>query len=237
MVRLGHTNIRVRGAEFPVASQRADRTMHGWEGLASAVVGLVLIGAVAALTTWIGDTHAFQTIRYVLAIASWLAAGLLWSAVWAFVNRLFGGQARLGRHLFILGCCMLALGSWKLISVRAAYAYSMEWLTRYGNHMGIVIICGVVFFHLCTIEPDHPKRFAAAAMLLIVIDSGMVLMSSLQRSGRLADELYMSVILPPTVHQSPDHEVEEFLGSAARLKATVDADHARSFKSDDSDGQ
>ncbi len=235
VVRLGHTNLRVRGADFPVEKERADTTMHGWEGLAPGLVGLVLIGAVAGMTTWIDDSHSFQAIRYVLAVASGLMAGLVWSSIWAFANRLFGKHARLGRHLFIIGCGLMALAIWKVISSVTAYAYSMEWLTRYGNHMGIVIVCGIVFLHLCTVKPEHARRFAVTGLILMAIGSGMVLMNNLQRSGRLADELYMSALLPPNVRQSPDHTVEAFLGDASRLKAAVDAERAKPVKNDGSD--
>ena len=237
VVRLGHTNLRVRGADFPVAQERADTTMHGWEGLAPALLGLLLIGAVAAVTTWIDDSQPFQAIRYVLAVAVGLVAGLLWSSIWAFANRLFGLHARLGRHLFILGCGLMALAVWKVVSSVAAYAYSMEWLTRYGNHAGIVIVSGIVFLHLCTIKPEHPKRFAMISLILMALGSGMVLMNNLQGSGRLADELYMSSLLPPTVRQSADQNIETFLGEAARLKAGVDADRTQPVKGDGSEAQ
>ena len=37
--------------------------------------------------------------------------------------KLFGGQARLGRHLFIAGGGLLALTVWEMICVVAAYAF------------------------------------------------------------------------------------------------------------------
>jgi hypothetical protein len=47
----------------------------------------------------------------------------------------------------------------------------------------------------------------------------------------------MSVLLPPSLRQSPDHSVDDFMGSAAKLKAEADADRKRSVKSEDNDDE
>ncbi|MDC8756097.1 FHA domain-containing protein [Janthinobacterium fluminis] len=227
VVRLGHSNLRLRGADHPVPAELTDTTMHGWEGGTPALLGLGLIGATALLTNWLNDTQPFQAVAYLLVLSYALAGGLVWSGVWAFGNRLFGRHARLGRHLFILGCGLAALEAWKLSSSVLAYSYSMEALTRYGRHAIIAIVCCMVFFHLRTIKPHHPRRLAAACMVLLLIGSSLGLMSNLQLSGRVADEPYMAVLLPPAFRLSPDHTPEEFFGRAAKLKSGVDAERAR----------
>ena len=233
VVRLGHTNLRVRGADFPLPPELADTTMHGWEGARPALAGLALIAAMALLATWLDDTETFQAIRYLLALASGLGAGLVWSGIWAFANRLFGGHARLGRHLFILGCGLAAMEVWKMSSAAVAYAWSLEGLTRYGSHMLIGIVCAMIFFHLCTIKPQHGRPFASTSLILLVLGSALVLMSNLQRTGRLSDEPYMALIMPPALRLSPDHTLDEFMRNAGPLKAAADA--ARSDEGTDND--
>lgn len=223
VVRLGHTRLRVRAASHPVPPEVADTTMHGWEGAAPAIVGLGLIGAIAAVSTWLSDTAAFDAVRYLLVIAYALGGGLLWGALWAFGNRLFGHHARLGRHLFILGCAMAAMEVALILGSMAAYAYSFEALTRYGSHVLIALGCGMIFFHLRTVKPRHPRRLAAICLALMVLVSSLTLMGNLQSHGRLADEPYMAVLLPPLLRISADHTPEQFLASAAALKAEVDA--------------
>ncbi len=202
VVRLGHTNLRLRGADHAVPAELADTTMHGWEGGAPALAGGGLIAATAALTNWLGDTQSFQAIAYLLVISYALAGGLVWSSIWAFGNRLFGQRARFGRHLFILGCGLVAMEAWKMLSGVVAYSYSLAWLTRYGRHAIIAIVCCMVFFHLRTIKPHHPRRLALSSLILLLLGSGLGLMSNLQLHGRLADEPYMAVLLPPAFHRS-----------------------------------
>jgi hypothetical protein len=230
VVRLGHTRLRVRAADFPVAAEMADTTMHGWEGTTPASIGLVLIATFSCVETWLSDVEPFALIRYLLVLASSLAAGLLWAGVWALANRLFGSHARLGRHLFILGGGVAVVGVWRAGSTVLAYAWSAESLTRYGNLGTLAIACGMLFFHLITIKPHHPRRFAVAAWIMLVGGAGLMLMTNLQSTGRAADELYMSVLLPPEARRSQDRSVDQFMTNAAKLKTDLDAARTRAVK-------
>ncbi|KQQ39922.1 hypothetical protein ASF61_03660 [Duganella sp. Leaf126] len=240
VMRLGHTRLRIRSADFPVPAEVADTTMHGWEGTVPATIGLALIAVFSCLGTWISDIEPFALIRYLLVLASSLGLGLLWAGAWGLANRLFGSHARMGRHLFILGSGMAAVFIWRALSNVIAYAWSAEVFTRYGSLVTLAIVCAVLFFHLITIKPHHPRRFAITAWVMLVAGSALSLLNNLQSTGRTADELYMSVLLPPEVRHSPDHSLAQFLGNAAKLKQGADAARARSVKDglgdDDDDG-
>ena len=235
IVRLGHTRLRVRASDHPVAPELSDTTMHNWEGLRPAMTGLAMIGASAAFSNWLGDAEAFDPISYLMVIASALGAGLVWAAIWAVANRLFGLTARFGRHLFIIGCGLLAMEVWELGSNVAAYALSLEVLTRYGRHMFIVIVCAMIYYHLRTIKPQHPRRFGLVAVVLAILGSTLILLSNLQISGRLADEAYMSAIYPPALRLSPNHTTEAFFRDAAGLQRAVDAERGKAAKGADED--
>lgn len=227
VIRLGHTSLRVRGADFPVPPELVDRTMHGWEGALPGLVGMLLVGIVALLTVWLRDTQPFQLSRYLQGLAYGVAAGLVWGGVWAFSNRLFGRHARFGRHLFIFGCGLAAIAAYKALSSIVAYAWSIEWLVRYGMHVAIALIAGMVYFHLGTVRPQRRRYFAASCALLALLGSGLTLVGNLQASGRVADQLYMPLLLPPELRASPDHSVDEFMADAAAMKARIDAERIR----------
>ena len=237
VVRLGHTRLRVRASDHPVAPELSDTTRHDWEGLRPAVAGLTMIGASAAFSNWLSDADAFEPISYLMIIAYALGGGLVWASIWAVANRLFGHVARFGRHLFIIGCGLLAMEVWELGSNVAAYALSLEVLTRYGRHMFIVIVCAMIYYHLRTIKPQHPRRFGLVAVVLAILGSTLILLSNLQISGRLADEAYMSVIYPPALRLSPDHTTDAFFRDAARLQRAVDAERGKAARGEaDDDG-
>ncbi|MCA1245035.1 FHA domain-containing protein [Massilia sp. MS-15] len=227
VVRMGHTSLRVRPADFPVPAELRDRTMHGWEGLLPGLVGVLLAGLVALLLTWLFDAQPFELLNYVLAPAAGIGAALLWSSLWAFMNRLFGRYTRLGRHLFIFGCGMSVLVGFRLLAAVAAYAYSLEWLTRYGSHVAVATIAGIIYFHLATIKPSLRRRLRAACAAVAVLASSLVLIVNQQRQGFVADELYMAVLLPPELRASPDATVAEYMAEVAAMRAELEAERAR----------
>jgi hypothetical protein len=234
VVRMGHTSLRVRPADYPVPAELLDRTMHGWEGLLPGTVGVLLAGLVALLVTWLLDAQPFELLNYVLAPSAGIGVALLWSSLWGFVNRLFGRHARLGRHLFIFGCGLGALVGFQLLAALVAYAYSLEWLTRYRSHAAVATVAGIVYFHLATIKPSLRRRLRALCAMVAVVASSLVLVVNQQRHGRLADELFMSVLLPPQVRASPDATVAGYMASVeamqAELKAELDAERKAAGK-------
>ncbi len=232
--RVGHTTLRVRAADFKVAPELLDRTRHGWEGLVPGLVGILMTSAAALFTVWINDTQSFQLVRYLQALAYGIGAALVWGGAWAFANRLFGRHARLGRHLFIFGCAVMALTAYKIVSSGVAYAFSLEALTRYSSHAVIAIVAGMVFYHLSTVKPHNTRRFALACTVLALLGSGLKLLSNEQRTGSLADDPYMSVVLQPSMRVSPDHSVDEFMGDVTALKGKLDQERTKKVKDEES---
>ncbi|MFC0169818.1 FHA domain-containing protein [Pseudoduganella danionis] len=237
VIRLGHTRLRVRSADFVVAPELADTTMHGWEGAAPAISGLLLASAFALVETWFNDIENFALVRYVLALASCLGAGLLWSGAWGLANRLFGSHARFGRHIFILGSGLCVMGVWRLLSTAMAYAWDATVLTRYGNLVILAIACSMLYFHLRTIKPHHPRRYAIGSGITYAASAMLLLLLNLQSTGRAGDELYMSALLPPQWHQSADRSVDRFMADAAALRNAADAARTRGSSSNDDEDE
>jgi hypothetical protein len=223
--RLGHTNLRVRTADYSVADEMQDTTLHYWEGLPPALTGLALLVLLAFFSIWITNTDKAESIRYVTGLMGILSVGLLWSGGWSLANRLFGGQTRFGRHLFIAASGLVVMEIVSMLASLAAYAFSLESLTRYGSHVAVAIGAGMVYFHLVTINPlQKRKRFAVTAVLLFFLGSGMTLIVNYQSRGHLADELYMSELFSPSLRLSSDKSIEQFIAESKQLKPKIDAE-------------
>ena len=227
VVRIGHTSLRVRAASFPVAPELEDRTFHRWEGVLPGAAGILLAGGVALFARWVSDTQYLEFGRYFEALAVGIGAALLWGGAWAFANRLFGRHARLGRHLFVFGCGLAAFAVTALLAATAAYAFSAEFLTHYASHAVTLLLAAMVYFHLCTVKPEHRRSYRWVAAGLAVLGSGLILTYNLQRTSRLADELYMAVLLPPEVRVSRDHGIDEFMREVEGMKEGLDRGRGR----------
>jgi hypothetical protein len=235
IVRIGHTALRVRAADCPVAPELLDRTFHGWEGALPGAAGLLLAGVVALLVRWFSDTEFFELVRYAEALAGGLAAALLWGGIWACANRLFARHARLGRHLFVFGCGAAALAGYALLGSLLAYAFSAEGFTHYASHVATVLLAGMIYFHLCTIRPRNRVRYRWICAGCAVLCSALILAGNVQRTGRWSDELYMSVLMPPAMRVSPDHGVDEFMRDVEAMKGPLDRSRGRKPGDDDFD--
>ncbi|QJQ06544.1 FHA domain-containing protein [Undibacterium piscinae] len=227
VVRLGQTNLRIRSADFQVEQEAFDTNNYAWEGMPPAIAGLVLICLLGVFGTWLADTEKFGLVRYLIALAPLFATGLVWSGMWAFANRLFGGHARFGRHLFIAACGLMLAELWSFASSLAGFAFSLEVLTRYSSHIFVAICAATLYFHLTTIKPRHPRRLLVTVTLLAMLGSGLVLMMNYQRHGRLADEAYMTEMFSPSLRLSQDHSVDQFMAGAEKLKATVERERKK----------
>jgi hypothetical protein len=235
--RIGHTSLRVRCADWPVTEEIADTTFHDWEGWPPALTGLVLITGVAVADIWLGDADKFEATRYLIVIAVTWSLAMLWCGTWSFANRLFEGNSRLGRHLFILGCGFAAIALWSAVSGALAYALSMEVFTRYGSHVVIAILAGMVFFHLLHIKPYRVRLFAATSIILALLGSGLMLMINYRSNGLLADELFMHDRLPPAMRLSRDKPISQFINEAARLKERVDGERTKPVNADEEESE
>ena len=235
VARIGHTALRVRAADWPVAPELVDRTFHRWEGVLPGALGLLLAGAVALLARWLADDSLFEVARYAEALAAGLAVALLWGGAWACANRLFARHARLGRHLFVFGCGVTALAVYVVLGSTLAYAFSAEAFTHYASHVAVVLVAGAVYFHLCTIRSQNRVRYRWICAGLAVLCSSLILAGNVQRTGRLSDELYMAVLMPPTVRVSPDHGLDEFMRGVEGMKGPLDRSRGRKPGDDDID--
>ncbi len=227
IIRLGQTNLRIRTSDFAVENETVDSNNYGWEGWPPALAGFVIICLLSLSGTWLSEVEKFAPIHYLIALAQVVATVSLWSGIWAFANRLFGGHARFGRHLFIAACAMSAAQVFGYLSSLLGFAFSWEVFTRYGSHVFIAILACTLYFHVSTIRPRHAHRLILNAIILSVMGSGLMLMTNYQRSGRLADELYMNDLFSPALRMSGNDSVAHFMTSAEKLKARVDSERSK----------
>ena len=220
--RLGHTHLRIRTADYPVAEEVTDSTNHHWEGWLPALTGLLLLLMTGLLSTWLADLNQGTLSKYLLELVSVFGFAIGWSGVWALFSRLFNGHARFGRHLFIVSAGLAFLELWEHGSGLLAYAMSWESLQTFSAHPMIFICAVVLYFHFITAGNKQPKRLQLVLAAIAILGSAIAMTKEYQASNHLAGELYMSNIYPPAVRISRDHSLDDFMNDMEALKEKVD---------------
>jgi hypothetical protein len=221
-VKLGNAHVRIRNAGYVADDKLINKASLKFDGILPAIAGLLMLTFSSLLSVWLVSTNNFSMVSYLFALAMVLALVILWGGCWAFATRVISGHARFARHLFIVSSAFILIDLWELISTLIAYSFSLEFFTAYGNHATMLIVAIMVFFHLTTISDQHHRRFIGISTAFAIFGSGLILLSNYQRSGNLADELYMSHLLPPELRQSKNQPDEEFIQEAKQLKNKLD---------------
>lgn len=227
ILKLGRTRVRVRDVNFTVDKELIDHTTSRWEGLPPALTGLAMITASTLLSTWLLDFEQARAVSYIYSIMIVFALVITWCGVWAFASRVMSGHARFGRHIFIAASAIILMDCWDALSHTAAYVFSLETLTRYGSHILVAIAGGMIFSHLYVINPKHPKHLFKISLVIAMLGSCVILMNNYLRDGSLADELYMSHLLPPATRLSGNQSTSDFLDEAKTLKAHLDSERLK----------
>jgi hypothetical protein len=220
--RLGHTHLRIRTADYPVAAEITDLTNHHWEGWLPAFAGLALLLITGLTSTWLADLNQGTLSKYLLELVSVFGFAIGWSGVWALFSRLFNGQARFGRHLFIISAGIAFLEVWEHATGLLAYAFSWEALQTFAIHPTIYICGAVLYFHFIAAGNRSPGRLKLYLAAVAILGSVITMTKEYQASNHLASELYMKRIYPPAVRISRDHSLDEFMSNMEALKEKTD---------------
>jgi hypothetical protein len=221
--RLGHTRLRIRTPDYQVAAEQTDPTNHRWEGMLPAAAGLLLLVITGLLTTWLSDLNQGSLSKYLLELVSVVGFALGWSGVWAVFSNLFNGQARFGRHLFIVSLGLAGLELWDYASSMLAYAFSWETLAHFTVHPLIVICAIVLYFHMRTAGNKRLGRLKLYLVALALVGMTISMTKQYQVSNHLGNELYLNQLYPPVLRISRDISLAEFMVDIEALKAEVDS--------------
>ena len=222
LVRAGHSTFRVRPIDQQVAPERLDTTAHAWEGVRPAIVAVLMLTLLAMFNAWSLDTTTQEGLVYQTTVALVLGAMVAWAGIWALLNRLFAGRARFGRHLLIGATFGVVSFAVSLVAQLLAYAFSLDWATRFDSYLSLVVLSIAVYFHVATITPlslSFARRSAAAFGVLAIGLFGLYRYATDQRFG---DSLYMTSIQWPAIRMVAPVSTEAFVKDISDLKTRAD---------------
>ncbi|HUZ72649.1 MAG TPA: FHA domain-containing protein [Stellaceae bacterium] len=221
--RIGHTLLRVRGAHYPVAAERAASAQRRrWPTLVGAAVAVL---AAAAGMLWLSDYSEPRIANYVVPLMAMAIAIAMWSTVWTVITRIFAGQARFEENLLVGLVGALGFETWYVLSATGAFGFSSLALVNY-RYVGFWCIFALVCHaHLRHISPGRsPLREAVVGGMLVLAVAVQVLVQLDPRSG--IEQTYVYRLMPPAFRLSPVANEKSFFAAVGKLQDQLDRDRA-----------
>jgi len=223
IVRIGHTQLRVRPRGFSVPLEE-DLRKRDWAKL-PAVCVVASVTAVAAIAgahyQSSGEAIAASSLLGVLFVA--IGAVLVWSAGWAFASRLVTSQWSYLAHITVAGVAILAFMS--VDEVVGALAFAFGWARL--REWDLLLTAGVFAFqcyrHLRLVSRSHRRRLAAVGLAVsLVCFGGPTLLRWLAVRDNPNKMAYLTDIRPPTWRLASGVTPEKFVTRAETLRLRVD---------------
>ncbi len=226
--RLGHTLIRVRSSDWPLAEERSLSRLPVWP---FALLGFVLVLAYGAWQLWLGDVQE-KAPQYLYGLGSLALALCMWSAMYALFGRLFTGVERFFSHLAIASAGYLTgtliLNSLELL----AFSASWLWPIRITQPVVVLVAAMTVRFHLRLADPRHWRTLRIGVVVVATLAIIIPLAQHWVSHQRLTDVQTINSSEHPALRLASPVSLQEFSAAAGSLKARVD----KARKTDEDNG-
>jgi len=224
VLRIGHTLVRLRHGDEPVADEQP--LARGGSPWPYAIAALALVLLLALLDIRLADTGEPKLARYLTSVFALIAVVLAWTSGWAVVSRLFHGHASFGRHLRIAACALLAYSLYDLASGYGAFALSMPPLARF-VYAGAWVLFGLACFaHLRALGPARLRLKGAVVVVLVALGIGTQTLKLDDWRVAAGQPPILQRLAPPWMRVVAAQAPAAFLDEAAMLRASLDATRA-----------
>lgn len=225
VIRIGRTDLRIRGAEYVLPRERA---LTGPPRIIPIIAALsvVLLG-IDALSLWLHQVTEPRLSYYLPALLGLPAYAVSWAGVWAILCRIFSGQARFERQLLIGLSGLLAFMLYQQLSDFTPFAVSWYAPTKYGFVASYALLAVIVFWHLREIGPTRLRlKGGIVAGLAVVAVAAQWLIESEARFNYGQQDAARH-LLPTAFRLKPFRDEDAFFGDVEKLKGQLDRDRKK----------
>lgn len=223
VVRIGHTQLRIRPADFTVAAEKplpADTWRRKWTALLLAVPFLML----AYFTSLWAEYDRAESYKLLLQpMLVGLPFLLVWVAFWSILKR--GGWANFTAHGVItcFGLGSLLLLDEPLLSY-IGFAFNSGFISNLLSFVAEPLAVGVMLYHhVRLVSRSRPRNVGLIVSVLMLASSGLFYVNDkLSDENDFTNMSYSRTVAPPALVLVKGKTSEAFILDAAKLKASAD---------------
>jgi FHA domain-containing protein len=222
LLRLGHTQIRIRSSSYAVQAELALQAVSLYRRPAAFAAMAALVIALVVWNAWIATAGREDKVFFVYPAVGACTALAVWISVWSLVGTV-GGRANFAAHGFAACAGLLALMLIDTLGDYLSFGFSAHWLEWTTNAAGALVFATMIYRHL-RLNSRAPRRrlavfagIASAAVTGLAI--GLDLAQDASREGRLR---YDATVKPPAFVWVSGSAPEAFLAKGQALKDKAD---------------
>lgn len=224
VVRIGHTQLRIRPRSYAVAPERAILHTAAYR---QPVLFLIVAAVVLATFVWdayLTTSHRDEKAIMVILVAMAVAAGAVWIAVWSLVGRTVGDRSNFAAHGFVACVGVLALQIWTMAASYLAFGFDAGWLETLGFVGTAALFAYIVYRHLRLASRAGRRLHATlAAVVSIVAFGGAAVLMNLTAAMNPGVQSHSENLKAPFFIIVSGVTPAVFLEGAEGLKREVDA--------------
>ena len=224
VVRLGHTQIRVRAPSYSVQPELALRPAALYRQVPTFAVAAALLIALVVWQAWIATIGRDEKVFFVVPALSVCVAAGAWISIWALVGRTIGGRANFAAHGSITCAGLIALLLTDTAGEYLSFGFSAHWLAYAGAAAGAAAFAYMIYRQLRLNSRAPRRKLGVFAVIASAVVYGAAFGLDLaQDYGREGRQRYDQTLKAPAFLWVPGVAPEAFLAQSQRLKDKADA--------------
>lgn len=224
MIRIGHTQFRIRGVDYPVPAEKplpSNAWSRGWPAFFAGVTVLLLVHLA---TLWLDYDRADGYNILLLPIVGAVALLSLWVGFWALIGRVLSGSANLIAHTVNASLAVaLLIFMEDMLSGYVDFSFNTNLMSNILPRFVEPLVIGILLYrHIRLVSRMGRRNVGMIVGVLAACLTGFGLVTEKYTADDNITEMSFSrTIGPPFMLLAPGKSTEAFIAGANRLKSKV----------------
>jgi hypothetical protein len=225
VVRIGHTQLRIRPVDFAVSAEKSLPSKAWSRSWPALIVGVAVLLLMYFPSLWLNYDRSEGYRILLLPIVGAIALLLLWVGFWALIGRVLSGHANFIAHTVNASLCIaLIIFLDGLLYGYTDFAFNTNLITNtLPEIMDPLIIGTLLYRHIGLVSRMSRRKIGVIVIALMASLIGFGYLSEKWTAdNKLTEMSFSRTIGPPFISFSHGKSTESFIAGASKLKSKVD---------------
>ncbi|MGZ5140915.1 MAG: FHA domain-containing protein [Burkholderiales bacterium] len=224
LVRVGHTQIRIRTPSYAVSPERPLQATALYRRPAAFMVMAALMVALFLWNAWIMTSDDDDKYMILVSTIGMLVVIGIWISIWSFVSSAIGRRPNFSAHGFVACAGVVALVAASSFFDYLAFGFDAGWVQYIAVAVVAAMLAYIVYRHLLLNSRATRKTLALAGSgISLMVCAGIFGINLAMDLARDGNQHYSESIKPPSFLYVSGVSPSAFMSDAEALKRKVDA--------------